>query len=404
MSRLPPGFLSESVLRMKPSATLQIAQLARDLKAQGRDIISLSTGEPDFKTPAHIIEAADRAARDGKTKYPPSLGVNELREAISAKLRRENGVSVGIDCITVTHGAKQAISNALISTIDPGDEAIIPAPYWVSYPELVTLLGGRPVIAPTRAPRFTLAPEDLEAAITPRTKWLLLNSPNNPSGATYTPAELRALGAVLAHHPHVLVMSDDIYEYLVYDGVRFTTFMQAVPEMADRTLLVNGVSKAFAMTGWRIGYAAGPADLVKAMSKVLGQVSSGANMVGQWAAATALDGPRDDVERFVATYAERRRFARGVLNACRGLSCPLPDGAFYLFPDCTGAFGRRTRGGVVIDDDAAFARELLAAEGVAVVPGSAFGTPGRFRITFAIATDALTEACRRIERFCGALE
>jgi aspartate aminotransferase len=399
-----PNFLADAVVRMKPSATLQVAQLARDLKAQGRDIISLSTGEPDFRTPAHIIEAAHRAALEGKTTYPPVHGVTELRQAIADKLHRENGISIATQDVIVTSGAKQAISNAFIATINPGDEVIIPAPYWVSYPELVSMLGGRPVSAQTQAPRFTLTPEQLERAITPRTKWLLLNSPCNPSGTTYRADELQALGAVLERHPHVHVMTDDIYEYLVYGGTRFTTFSQAVPALAERTLVINGVSKAFAMTGWRIGYAAGPGILIKAMSKVQGQLSSGANMVAQWAAVAALNGSRGDVEAFVRTYDERRRLAAGILDATSGLSCPLPDGAFYLFPDCSGLLGRRTAGGVQIDGDATFARELLAAEGVAVVPGSAFGTPGHFRITFAIATDALAEACRRIKRFCDSLE
>ena len=402
----PPtsGFLSEAILRIKPSATMAVSQLARDLKAEGRDIISLATGEPDFHTPAHVIEAAHRAALEGKTKYPPVHGVTELRQAISAKLRRENGLAIEPHEVIVTSGAKQAISNALIATINPGDEVIIPAPYWVSYPELVLLLGGRPVVAETPAPRFILSPEALERAITPRTKWLLLNSPSNPSGTTYSATELQALGAVLARHPHVHVMTDDIYEYLVYGGVQFATLAQAVPQLAERTLVINGVSKAFAMTGWRIGYAAGRTEIIKAMTKVQSQLTSGANMVAQWAAVAALNGPREQIAGFVRTYDERRRLAAGILAASNGLSCPLPDGAFYLFPDCTALFGKHTRNGALIDNDGAFARELLSAEGVAVVPGSAFGTAGHFRISFAIATDALDEACRRIQRFCASIE
>lgn len=404
MSSTSPGFFSEPVLRMKPSATMEVAQLARDLKAGGRDIISLSTGEPDFDTPAHIVEAAHRAALEGKTRYPPVQGVPELRQAVSAKLLRENGVTIAPQDVIVSSGAKQAISNALIATMNPGDEVIIPAPCWVSYPELVLMLGGRPVFARPRAPRFALSPEELERAITPRTKWLLLNSPGNPGGTTYSPGELQALGDVLRRHPHVHVMTDDIYEYLVYGGARFTTFAQAVPDLADRTLVINGVSKAFAMTGWRIGYAAGRGDLIKAMTKVQSQLSSGANTVAQWAAVAALEGPRGQIEAFVRTYDERRRLAAGILSASAGLACPLPEGAFYLFPDCTALIGRHTRNGVPIDGDAAFARELLNAHGVAVVPGAAFGTPGHFRASFATRTDALEEACRRIQRFCASLE
>lgn len=388
---------------MKPSATLETAQLARDLKAQGRDVISLSTGEPDFHTPAHIIEAAHRAALEGKTKYSPVNGVAELRQAISAKLKHDNGLDIDPQNIVVSSGAKQSISNAFIATLNPGDEVIIPAPYWVSYPELVSMLGGVPVVAPTTMPRFILSPTELEKRITPRTKWLLLNSPSNPSGATYTEADLRALGEVLKRHPHVLVMTDDIYEYLVYDDVRFVTFSQAVPELADRTLVINGVSKAYAMTGWRIGYATGQMDVVKAMGKVQGQLSSAPNMVAQWAAIAALTGPCTDVDGFINTYAERRRKSAAILQSAPGISCPLPDGAFYLFPSCQDLLGKKTSQGKTIDSDAAFASELLNNEGVAVVPGSAFGVPGHFRTTFAIATDALIEASNRIKRFAESL-
>ena len=400
MSSFP---LSNAVTQMKPSATLETAQLARDLKAQGRDVISLSTGEPDFSTPLHIVEAAHAAALTGKTRYSPVTGVPELRRAISDKLARDSGLRIDPADVIVSNGAKQVISNAFIATLNPGDEVIIPAPYWVSYPELVGMLGGKSIVAETQAPGFILTPEELEKRITPRTKWLLLNSPGNPSGATYTEAELKALGEVLKRRPHVFVMTDDIYEYLVYGGARFTTLTQAVPELADRTLLVNGVSKAYAMTGWRIGYAAGRSDLIKAMAKVQSQLSSGPNMVAQYAATAALDGPRTEVDRFIRTYEERRNQSGAILQSTTGISLKLPDGAFYLFPSCEGLLGKTTPDGKVIDSDAAFASELLNREGVAVVPGSAFGTPGHFRATFAVATDVLLEASQRIKRFAESL-
>lgn len=402
MSNAP--LLSLAVQNMKPSATLETAQLARDLKAKGRDVISLSTGEPDFGTPQHIVEAAYRAAQEGKTKYSPVTGVAELREAISAKLQRDNGLDIAPQNVVVSSGAKQSISNAFIATLNPGDEVIIPAPYWVSYPELVTMLGGVPVIAETSAPRFILSAEELERRITSRTKWVLLNSPSNPSGTTYTEAELKALGDVLQRHPHVFVMTDDIYEYLVYGETRFVTLPKAVSALADRTLVINGVSKAYAMTGWRIGYAAGRSDLIKAIGKVQGQLSSGPNMVAQYAAVAALNGPRDEVDRFVRIYDERRQASAAILQSAEGLECPMPDGAFYLFPSCEALLGKKTPQGRLIDSDAAFASELLNIEGVAVVPGSAFGTPGHFRTTFAVATESLIEASHRIQRFADSLK
>jgi aspartate aminotransferase len=389
---------------MKPSATLETAQLARDLKAQGRDVISLATGEPDFNTPRHIVEAAYRAALDGKTRYSPVGGVAALREAVTRKLERDNRLAIDPGNVIVSNGAKQVISNAFIATLNPGDEVIIPAPYWVSYPELVGMLGGTAVIAQTQAPAFILTPEELERRITPRTRWLVLNAPGNPSGATYSEVELKALGDVLARHPHVWVMTDDIYEYLVYGSARFTTLTQAVPMLGDRTLVINGVSKAYAMTGWRIGYAAGPAGLVKAMGKVQSQLSSGANMVAQYAAAAALDGPRTEIDAFVCTYEDRRNKAGAVLQSVPGIQLKLPDGAFYLFPSCKQLLGKKTPEGNVIDSDAAFASELLEREGVAVVPGSAFGVPGHFRTTFAVATDVLLEASQRIKRFAESLQ
>lgn len=396
--------LSHAVLKMKPSATLEVAQLARDLKAQGRDVISLSTGEPDFNTPSHIVEAAHEAALAGKTRYSPVTGVPELRRAISDKLLRDNGLTVDPANVIVSNGAKQVISNALIATLNPDDEVIIPAPYWVSYPEMVGMLGGKVIIAETKGPDFIMTPEELEKRITPRTKWLLLNSPGNPTGATYTEAQLKGLGEVLKRRTHVFVMTDDIYEYLVYGATRFTTLAQAVPELADRTLLVNGVSKAYAMTGWRIGYAAGWPSLIKAMGKVQSQLSSGPNMVAQYAATAALNGPRTEVDHFIRTYEDRRDQSGVILQTTAGLTLKLPDGAFYLFPSCAGLLGKRTGDGKVIDSDAAFAAELLNQEGVAVVPGSAFGTPGHFRTTFAVATDLLIEASKRIKHFAESLQ
>jgi aspartate aminotransferase len=401
---MPNFLLSDAVTGMAPSATAQTAQLARDLKAQGRDVISLSTGEPDFDTPLHIVEAAHQAALAGRTRYSPVNGVPELRQAISDKLFRDNGLHVDPANVLVSNGAKQVISNAFVATLNPGDEVVIPAPYWVSYPALVGMLGGKAVIARTQAPDFILTPDELEKHLTPRTKWLLLNSPGNPTGATYTPAQLKALGDVLQRWPHVFVMTDDIYEYLVYGNARFTTFPQVVPQLADRTLLVNGVSKAYAMTGWRIGYAAGRPDLIQAMDKVQSQLSSGANMIAQYAATAALNGPRTEVDGFLRTYDDRRSRSGAILQATAGLSLKLPDGAFYMFPSCEALLGTKTVDGRVIDSDRVFAAELLRREGVAVVPGSAFGAPGHFRTTFAVATDVLVEASNRIKRFAESLQ
>lgn len=397
------AFLSAAVQRIKPSATMQVAQRARDLKAQGRDIISLSTGEPDFATPEHIQEAARRAAADGKTKYPPVNGVPELREAAARKFKVENGLEYDPAQIIVCNGAKQAISNALIATVDPGDEVIIPVPYWVSYPELVALLGGVPVYAQTAAPSFKLDAAELEARITPRTKWLVLNSPCNPTGAAYSAAELRALADVLLRHPQVHVMTDDIYEHLVYDGVKFATMAQVEPALKDRTLVINGVSKAYAMTGWRIGYAAGNAALVKAMVKIQSQLTSGACAVAQWAAVAALNGPLGQVHQFRDIYAQRRTMAAGILNAAQGLDCALPEGAFYLFSSCEALLGHHTQQGVHMESDVDFCTALLDAGGVAAVPGASFGRPGYFRISYATSTEALKAACERISAFCAAL-
>ncbi|SOE46504.1 Aspartate aminotransferase [Orrella dioscoreae] len=382
---------------------MRVAQTARELKAAGRDVISLSTGEPDFHTPEHIQLAARDAAARGQTKYTPASGIEALRQAIVTKLSRENGLHYGMDEVMASNGAKQVISNALIATINPGDEVIIPVPYWVTYPELVGLLGGVPVYAQPEAGTLKLTPAVLEHHITAKTKWLMLNSPCNPSGAVYSLAELQGLAQVLARHPHVHVMSDDIYEHLVYDSVKFATLPQAAPELKARTLLVNGVSKAYAMTGWRIGYAAGDKALLKAMQKVQSQLTSAPNSVAQWAAAAALDGPFDDVLRFRQAYAQRRQLVARVLQPARGLRYAMPEGAFYYFISCEDALGKHTEDGRALASDQDFAQALLTQTGVAVVPGTAFGQPGYFRISFATETKALKKACERIAAFCASL-
>lgn len=397
-------FLAQSLSRIKPSSTIAATQRARELAAQGRDVISLSMGEPDFDTPENIQIAAIRALTSGKTRYTPINGIPELRDAVVDKFQRENQLVYQRDEIIVSNGGKQVIANAFLATLNVGDEVLIPAPYWVSYPELVALCGATPVIArPTEATGLKLTPEALERHITPRTKWLVLNSPSNPSGAAYTAAELRALADVLVRHEHVWVLSDDIYEHLVYDDFRFASIAAVEPRLQARTLTVNGVSKAYAMTGWRIGYGGGPTALIKAMEVLQGQVTSAASSVAQWAAVEALRGPQD----FLATRREAFRARRDLvvdhLDRCAGLQCAQPEGAFYAFPSCAGTFGKRTPSGRVIQDDAAFALELLAAEAVAVVHGSAFGAPGYFRVSYAASTATLEDACARIQRFCTSL-
>lgn len=397
------SLLSQAVGRIQPSATMQVTQRARDLRAAGRDVIALSTGEPDFATPEHVLEAARQAAEAGKTKYTPVNGIPELREAIVAKLARDNQLSYQPDEILVSNGAKQSVSNALIATLDPGDEVIVPAPYWVSYPEMVSLLGGKPIIAPHDPVSLKLTPQSLQARITERTKWLILNSPCNPSGVVYTSKELQALGAVLLAHPQVHVLSDDIYEHLIYDDARFTTLAQAVPELKGRTVVVNGVSKAYAMTGWRIGYAAGPAPLIKAMLKVQSQLTSGPNSVAQWAAVAALNGPQEPVANFVKVYAQRRDMALDILSRSPGLACATAQGAFYLFVSCRDLLGKRTAAGTLVQDDVAICTALLDEAGVAVVPGTAFGAPAHLRLSFATSTAQLKDACERIAGFCQAM-
>ncbi|TWC64585.1 pyridoxal phosphate-dependent aminotransferase [Herbaspirillum sp. SJZ099] len=398
------AFISDSLSRIKASATIAISQKARDLAAQGRNVIALSSGQPDFDTPDNIKQAAYAAIARGETKYTAVAGITELREAIVAKFKRENGLDYSVAQTIVCNGGKQVIANALMATINPGDEVIVPAPYWVSYPELVALCGGVVTYArTTRAAGYKLRPQDLEAAITPRTKWLMFNSPCNPSGAAYTRAELEALAGVLKRHPHVWILSDDIYEHLVYDGFEFTTPAQIAPELYERTLTMNGVSKAYAMTGWRIGYAAGPQQLVKAMEKIQGQTTSGPGSVSQWAALEALNGPQDYIRDSRKVFQERRDLVVSMLNQAEGIDCPVPEGAFYVFPSCERVIGKRTEGGKTIATDEDFVSALLEAEGVALVHGSAFGQGPNFRLSYADATERLREACSRVQRFCASL-
>ncbi|GJD73736.1 pyridoxal phosphate-dependent aminotransferase [Methylobacterium goesingense] len=398
------GFLADALSRVKPSATIAMTQKARELKAQGMDVISLSVGEPDFDTPQHIKDAAIEAIRRGETKYPPVSGIVPLREAIAKKFKRENGLDYKPAQTIVGTGGKQVIYNALLATLNPGDEVVIPRPYWVSYPEMVVLCGGTPVFAETdMAHDFKLQPEELERVITPKTKWIILNSPSNPSGAAYAHAELKKITDVLMRHPHVWVLTDDMYEHLTYGDFAFVTPAQIEPGLYERTLTMNGVSKAYAMTGWRIGYAAGPEHLIKAMDFVQGQQTSGATTISQWAAVAALEGTQEHLAQFRDAFQVRRDLVVSMLNQTKGLKCPTPEGAFYVYPSCAETIGRRTPSGKVIETDADFVGELLQAEGVAAVPGSAFGLGPNLRISYATSNAALEEACTRIQRFCGSL-
>ncbi len=399
------GFLADSLSRIKPSPTIAVSQKARELKAAGRDVISLGAGEPDFDTPDNIKEAAIEAIRRGETKYTAVDGIPELKAAIVEKFRRDNGLTYETSQITVGNGGKQVLYNAFMATLNPGDEVIIPAPYWVSYPDMVLLAGGTPVIVETTLENnFKLTPEDLEKAITEKTKWFLFNSPSNPSGAAYTRDELKALTDVLMKHPHVWVMSDDIYEHLVYDGFEFVTPAQVEPGLFERTLTVNGVAKAYAMTGWRIGYAGGPTELIRAMGKLQSQSTSNPCSISQWAAVEALNGPQDFIAESNRVYKARRDMVVKLLNEAEGITCPTPEGAFYVYPSIAGCIGKRTPDGRVIGTDEDFVTALLEAEGVAAVHGAAFGTSPNFRVSYATSTEALEEACRRIRRFCASLE
>ncbi len=398
------SILAKRLSRIKPSPTIAVTQKARELKAAGRDVISLGAGEPDFDTPDNIKQAAVAAIERGETKYTAVDGIPELKKAVAAKFKRDNGLDYAPDQITVGTGGKQILYNALMATLDDGDEVIIPAPYWVSYPDMVLLAGGEPVfVACPQNNGFKMRPEDLEAAITPKTKWLILNSPSNPTGAAYTTEDMKALTDVLKRHPHVWVMTDDMYEKLVYDDFTFCTPAEVEPELYDRTLTVNGVSKAYSMTGWRIGFAGGPATLIKGMAKVQSQSTSNPSSISQWAAVEALDGTQDFIPNNNDLFKSRRDLVVSRLNQCPGLHCPTPEGAFYVYPSCAGAIGKTTPEGKTIESDEDFVTYLLESEGVAAVHGAAFGQSPHFRISYATATELLEDACARIKRACEAL-
>lgn len=398
------SFLAKRLARIKPSPTIAVSTKAAELKAAGQDVIGLGAGEPDFDTPEHIKEAAAEAMRAGKTKYTAVAGTTELREAIAAKLKRDNDLEYGIDQITVGCGGKQTIFNALMATLDPGDEVIIPAPYWVSYPDITLLAEGTPVVVEAGAEvGFKLQPDALEAAITERSKWLIMNSPSNPTGGAYTAAELKAIAEVLLRHPQVWVMTDDMYEFIVYDDFEFATIAQVEPALYDRTLTLNGVSKAYAMTGWRVGYAAGPLELIKAMNKIQSQSTTHTSSISQAAATAALNGSHDFIPKNNAVFKERRDLVVGMLNQATGLECLTPEGAFYVYPSCAGCLGKSTPDGKKIETDEDFVTYLLDSEGVAAVHGEAFGLSPYFRVSYATSTELLEEACRRIQRACAAL-
>jgi aspartate aminotransferase len=398
------AFIAHALSRVNPSAIMTVTQKARDLTAQGRDIISLSVGEPDFDTPDNIKEAAIAAINRGETKYPPVLGIPPLREAIAAKFKRENGLDYKASDTIVATGGKQILYNAFLVTMNKGDEVIIPAPFWVSYQHMVLINGGEPVIVPTRLDKgFKLQPEDLQRAITPRTKWVIINSPSNPTGAAYTRDELKALAHVLMRHPHVWVLTDDMYEHLVYGGFEFNTLVQVEPGLRPRTLTMNGVSKAYAMTGWRIGYAAGPAKLIEAMETVQGQQTSGACTIAQWASVEALTGPQDFIPVRRKAFEERRDLVVSMLNQARHIECPKPEGAFYVYPSVAATIGKKAPSGRTIASDEDFVSELLEQEGVAAVHGSAFGQGPNFRVSYATSLMQLKEACKKIQKFTAEL-
>ncbi|MGL6208413.1 MAG: pyridoxal phosphate-dependent aminotransferase [Paracoccaceae bacterium] len=398
------AFLSDTLARVKPSPTIAVTTKAAELKAAGRDVIGLGAGEPDFDTPQNIKDAAKRAIDAGRTKYTAVDGIPELKAAICSKFLRENGLTYTPSQVTVGTGGKQILYNALMATCNPGDEVIIPAPYWVSYPDMVLLAGGTPVtVVAGIETEFKITPAQLEAAITPRTKWFIFNSPSNPTGAGYTRDELRGLCDVLLRHPQVWVMTDDMYEHLVFDDFVFTTPAEVEPKLYDRTLTCNGVSKSYAMTGWRIGYAAGPVSLIKAMGTIQSQSTSNPCSVSQYAALEALTGPQDFLAPNRALFQGRRDLVVSMLNQARGITCPKPEGAFYVYPDISGCIGLATPGGTVITNDEVFATALLEETGVAVVFGAAFGLSPNFRVSYATSDAVLAEACRRIQAFCASL-
>ncbi len=397
-------FFAKSLAKIKPSPTIAMSTLAGELKAQGRDIISLSAGEPDFDTPAHIKAAAQKAIEAGKTKYTAPDGMSELKEAICRKFQRENNLTYASDQITVSSGGKQVLYNALCATLNAEDEVVIPAPYWVSYPDMVLLAGGTPVVVKTSAEtNYKLTASDLRDALCERTKWFIFNSPSNPTGAGYSYDELKELTDVLLEFPNVWIMSDDMYEHLAFDGFQFATPAEVEPKLYDRTLTCNGVSKAYAMTGWRIGYAGGPKELIKAMGKIQSQSTSNPCTISQWAALEALDGPTDFLKSNNEIFVRRRNLVVDALNQIEGIECPKPEGAFYVYPSIAGLIGKITQSGKPIETDEDFATELLNHTGVAVVFGAAFGLSPNFRISYATSDEQLTDACQRIANFCASL-
>lgn len=399
------SLLADKLSRIKPSPTIAVSTKAAELKAAGRDVIGLGAGEPDFDTPQHIIDAAIKAMQDGKTRYTAVAGTPELRQAICDKLQRDNGLSYTPDQISVGCGGKQTIYNALMATLNPGDEVIIPAPYWVSYPDITLLAEGTPVVVACPAENdFKLQPADLEAAITDKTKWVILNSPSNPTGAAYSREEMKALTDVLVKYDHVHVMTDDMYELITYDDFEFVTPAQVEPKLFERTLTLNGVSKAYSMTGWRVGYAAGPVALIKAINKIQSQSTTHTCSISQAAAVAALNGSHDFITERNATFKGRRDLVVKMLNEAEGLTCPTPQGAFYVYPSCAGVIGKSTPEGKIIETDEDFVTYLLETEGVAAVHGEAFGLSPHFRVSYATSTEALTEACTRIQRACAALK
>jgi aspartate aminotransferase len=398
------AFLADSLKRIKPSATIAVTDKARALKAAGRNVIGLGAGEPDFDTPDNIKRAAIAAIERGESKYTNIDGIAELKAAIARKFKRENGLDYKPSQITVGAGGKQVLYNAMMVTLNPGDEVVIPAPYWVSYPDIVLLAGATPVIVETRPEDgFKMKPEALATAITPKTKWLIFNSPSNPTGAAYTRAEVKAITDVLVKHPHVWLLSDDMYEHLVYDDFEFASPAQVEPSLYERTLTLNGMSKAYCMTGWRLGYAGAPEMLIKAIATLQSQSTTNPNAIAQWAGVEALDGPQDFIAEHNMVFKERRDLCVSMLNQARGLNCLKPEGAFYVYPTCAGTIGKTAPSGKRIATDEDFVTELLEAEGVAVVQGTAFGLGPAFRSSYATKTSDLEEACRRIQRFCGDL-
>lgn len=398
------AFLAERMSRIQPSPTMAVTTKAAELRAAGRDVLGLGAGEPDFDTPSHIKEAGKAALEAGRTKYTPVAGIPELRRAICDKFKRENALDYTPDQVTVGCGGKQMLFNAFFATLNAGDEVVIPAPYWVSYPDMVLMNDGVPVIADAKEENaFKIRPDELEAAITDKTKWVIFNSPSNPTGAGYTAAELAALGEVLLRHKHVWAMTDDMYEHLVYDDFEFATIAAVVPGLKDRTLTINGISKAYAMTGWRLGYAAGPADLIKAMNIAQSQSTSHTASVTQYAAVEALNGDQGFLAERAGVFKRRRDLVVGLLNECDGLTCQTPEGAFYVYPSCAGVIGKTTPDGKVLETDSDFISYILEAEGVAAVQGTAFGLSPYFRVSYATSDEILTEACARIKRACAAL-